>query len=203
MIKRNFQQELNELIAQLSQEQRKPKLLLHSCCAPCSSYCIEYLSQYFELTIFFYNPNIHPKAEYEKRLSWQNYLLEELPAAKNITLIAGEYIPETFFTKIKGWETEKEGGKRCEVCYSMRLEESAKTAKVGLFDYFSTVLTISPHKNAQTINILGEEIGKKYGIKFLTADFKKNNGYLQSLNLCKTYNLYRQNYCGCTFSQVD
>ena len=177
--------------------QGREKLALHSCCGPCSSYVIEYLSQYFDITVFFYNPNIHPSAEYEHRLSEQKRLCEIM----KIPMIDCDYLPDDFFDFVKGLEKEKEGGQRCTKCFEMRLDYTAKKAKQNGFALFATTLTVSPHKNAPLINGIGESISKKYDIKWLPSDFKKRSGYLRSIRLSEQYELYRQNYCGCVFSK--
>ena len=175
------------------------KLLLHSCCGPCSTAVIEKLKDFFDITVFFYNPNIHDKAEYEKRLSFQKKVCE----INNLPLIEGEYDTENFFSLVKGKEEEKEGGERCFICYEMRLYKTAQTARDKGFDFFTTTLTVSPLKNAEHINGIGEKLEKETGVKFLKSDFKKENGYLRSIELSKEYGLYRQNYCGCVFSEND
>lgn len=177
----------------------KPKLLLHSCCAPCSSSVLERIEQYFDVTVLYYNPNIHPKEEYIKRKQEQIRLLEEL----NIKFLDCEYGDNDYFRAVCGLEGGLEGGARCEKCFRLRLEYTAKTAKENGFDIFGTTLTVSPHKNAVLINSIGEELSKKYGINFLYSDFKKEDGYLKSITLSKQYGLYRQNYCGCKFSQTN
>ncbi|MBQ8606086.1 MAG: epoxyqueuosine reductase QueH [Clostridia bacterium] len=194
MITINYQLELDKYIESM---QGKEKLALHSCCGPCSSYVIEYLSQYFDITVFFYNPNIHPNAEYEHRLSEQKRLCEIM----NIPMIDCDYLPDDFFNFVKGLENEKEGGQRCTKCFEMRLDYTAKKAKQNGFALFATTLTVSPHKNAPLINGIGESISKKYDIKWLPSDFKKRSGYLRSIRLSEQYELYRQNYCGCVFSK--
>lgn len=172
-------------------------LLLHSCCGPCSTRCLEMLKDIFEVTVYFYNPNITEAAEYEKRRREQVRLLEQTGWAK---LIFGEYNPQEFFSAVRGLENEREGGKRCFTCYALRLESTAKCAKEGGYDYFCTTLSVSPHKNAAWINELGARFSQQYGVRFLPSDFKKENGYLRSVELAQIYGLYRQNYCGCIFS---
>lgn len=197
--KRNFQRELDKIIQIHQQNGEKPTVLLHSCCGPCSSYVLEYLTQYFNVKLFFYNPNIQPSEEYEKRLSAQKDVLEKMNFSE-VELIEGEYIPEDFFKTVKGLENEPEGGKRCEVCIKMRMEKAALKAKECKTDYFATTLTVSPHKNAVYINKTGEELEKELDISYLISDFKKKNGYKRSTELCRIHNIYRQNYCGCIFS---
>lgn len=203
MNKRNFQKELDRILAGIEKEGTVPTLFLHSCCAPCSSYCLEYLSSYFSITVFYYNPNIFPDSEYEDRVNEQERLIRELneEGVKNrISLVKGEYRPEVFYQAIKGLEKEPEGGERCTECFKLRLEESARLAKAGGFDYFTTTLTISPLKDAERLNRIGEEAGARHGVRFLNSDFKKKNGYKRSTELSKEHDLYRQNYCGCVYS---
>lgn len=178
-----------------------PSLLLHSCCAPCSSYCIEYLSRYFNITVFYYNPNIYPEDEYEKRKAEQKRLINEMKTKYPVKMLDCDFEKEKFYSAVRGLETAREGGERCFVCYRLRLEKTASKARKNNFDYFTTTLTISPLKNAQKINEIGEELSREYGVKFLPSDFKKKEGYKRSIELSREYNLYRQNYCGCIFSQ--
>ena len=178
-----------------------PSLLLHSCCAPCSSYVLEYLSRYFQITVFYYNPNITNKEEYLKRKQEQIRLISELPAINKINILDADYKPEKFFEISKGLEDCREGGERCFKCYKLRLEATAKAAKENNFDYFCTTLTISPLKNAQKINEIGHMLGDEYQIPFLPSDFKKKEGFKKSIELSSQYNLYRQNYCGCIYSK--
>ena len=177
-----------------------PKLLLHSCCAPCSSACLERLFPFFKITVFFFNPNITDEEEYFHRLSEQKRFLSEAYGEK-INIIDGRYNQSEFFTIAKGLEKVEEGGERCYKCYESRIEETAKTAKEGGYDFFCTTLSLSPHKNAEWINGLGSIYSEKYGVKFLPSDFKKRDGYRRSIELSKEYGLYRQNYCGCIFSK--
>lgn len=200
-MKLNYQKILDKKLEELLASNEVPSLLLHSCCAPCSSYVLEYLSQFFNITIFYYNPNIHPELEYRKRVEEQKEFIEKLPVKRKINFIEGKYLPEEFFDIAKGLEEEREGGIRCFKCYELRLKEAAKKAKELNFDYFTTVLSISPHKNAEKINEIGEKISQEFGVKFLNSDFKKKNGYKRSIELSKDYNLYRQDYCGCVYSQ--
>lgn len=198
MQKINYQKQLDNIIENL---QNAPKLLLHSCCAPCSSHCIEYLSQYFNITVLYYNPNIYPEAEYEKRKAEQKRLISEMETKYPVKMLDCDFESEKFYSAVKGLENCREGGERCFICYRLRLEKTAIEAKNNGFDYFTTTLTISPLKNAQKINEIGEELAEKYCVKFLPSDFKKREGYKRSIELSKVYNLYRQNYCGCVFSQ--
>ncbi len=207
MNKRNYQKELDQLIARLQAEgvitaETAPTLLLHSCCAPCSSYTLEYLSQYFRITVLYFNPNIMRKEEYEKRVAEQQRLIEEMGSPRGgLAFVAGRYDPREFVQAVKGLEQEPEGGARCRVCYRLRLEEAAKVAKEGGFDYFCTTLSISPLKHADWLNEIGEELAEKYGVSWLPSDFKKKGGYKRSIELSKEYNLYRQNFCGCEYSK--
>lgn len=202
-MKRNFQILLDETIEKITTEQKVPQLLLHSCCAPCSSYVLEYLSEYFKITVFYYNPNIYPNEEYQRRMEEQRDFISKLRPKNSISFMEATYNPDTFYELTKGLEKEKEGGKRCYLCYKMRMEEAATIAKTNHFDYFTTTLSISPYKNAEWINEIGEELEKKYHISYLYADFKKKNGYKRSIELSKEYHLYRQDYCGCVFSKTE
>ena len=203
MNRRNYQRELEAVIKENESKSRVPRLLLHSCCAPCSSYVLEYLSDYFEITVFYYNPNISPAEEYEKRAAEQQHLIRELPAKHPIHLVVGAYEPERFYAVSRGLEQVPEGGERCFRCFRLRLEEAAKMAAEGGFDYFATTLTISPLKNAQKLNEIGEELSELYQVEHLPSDFKKKIGYKRSVELSALYGLYRQNYCGCVFSKRD
>lgn len=203
MINRNFQKEMDSLIEKLKSEDRVPTLMLHSCCAPCSSYVLEYLSEYFSITVVFYNPNISKSEEYDLRLAEQKRLISEMNFRNPVSLIAGEYIPGDFFKIAKGLEDCRERGERCHRCYRLRLEYAAKLAKENGSDYFATTLTLSPLKDAKAINAIGEELSEKYGIPYLASDFKKKEGYKRSLELSKEYNLYRQDFCGCVYSQIE
>ncbi len=198
----NFQENLEKEIDKIIESKKTPSLLLHSCCAPCSSYVLEYLSNYFKITILYYNPNISPKEEFTKRCEEQKRLISEMPLKNKVDFIEGVYDNNRYEELIKGKEQEKEGGSRCHICYNMRLEETAKLAKEKGYDYFTTTLSISPYKNAKVLNEIGEALAKKYGINYLYADFKKKNGYKRSIELSKEYNLYRQNYCGCKYSRI-
>ena len=201
--KKNYQKEMEKLLEKLKKEGRVPSLLLHSCCAPCSSYVLEYLSQYFYITVFYYNPNIYPDTEYEKRVLEQQQLIGKIQAKYPISFLAGAYEKSLFYDTVRGMEKEKEGGKRCFCCYEMRLREAAKEAKKGNFDYFTTTLSISPMKNAAKLNEIGEQIGKEEGVSYLLSDFKKKNGYKRSVELSELFGLYRQDYCGCIFSKQE
>ena len=196
---RNYSKELDSVIEKNRAAGVVPSLLLHACCAPCSSYCLEYLSDHFRITVFYYNPNIYPPEEYEKRVSEIRRLIREMPARYPVDLIEGEYDPGRFFAAAKGLENVREGGERCAVCFRLRLEETARAADEGGFDFFTTTLTISPLKNAGLINSIGESIDCK--AMWLPSDFKKKNGYKRSIELSKEYGLYRQNFCGCVYSK--
>ena len=196
----NYQKELDKLLAQLEKEERVPSLLLHSCCAPCSSYVLEYLGQYFNITVFYYNPNIFPESEYTKRILEQQTLIGQMRVKYPVSFIAGSYDKDRFYEMAKGLEHVKEGGERCLKCYELRLRESAWIAKCGGFDYFTTTLSISPMKNAARLNEIGLRLQEEYGVNYLISDFKKKNGYKRSIELSKEYGLYRQDYCGCVFS---
>lgn len=199
----NYQKILDKELDRIQSNNITPTLLLHSCCAPCSSYVIEYLSKYFKITVFYYNPNISPDNEYRYRANEQTRLIESMPLENPVEFLEGEYIPDDFFDISKGLENEPEGGARCAKCFNLRLSKTAETAKQGNYDYFTTTLTISPLKNAKLINNIGIELSKKYDVPYLQSDFKKKNGYKRSIVLSKEYNLYRQNYCGCIFSKND
>lgn len=199
----NYQKELEKLIDKNVQADYVPTLLLHSCCAPCSSYVLEYLTKYFSITDFFYNPNITLAEEYKKRTIELEKFISKFPASHKVTFLEGNYEPERYFAEIKGLEKEPEGGARCEVCFRLRLEEAAKMAKEHGMEYFATTLTISPMKNAALLNQIGQEVAEQYGVKYLPSDFKKKNGYKRSIELSREYDLYRQDYCGCAFSKAQ
>lgn len=199
MNKINYQKETDSVIESLNGT--VPTLLLHSCCAPCSSYTLEYLSRYFSITVFYFNPNISPKAEFDKRFAEQKRLIEALPSENKISLICGDYNYDEFLNIARGYESVPEGGERCFRCYRMRLEKTAELAKQKGFDYFCTTLSISPLKNSQKINEIGFDVAEKYGVKWLPSDFKKREGYKRSIELSREYDLYRQNFCGCVFSK--
>lgn len=201
MQKRNYQKELDKVIDDITKKGIRPSLLLHSCCAPCSSYVLEYLISYFNITLYYYNPNISPKSEYDFRISELHRLVSEMGI--NIKIIDGEYEPEIFEKIAKGLENESEQGTRCMKCYRLRLERSAQIAKEQGFNYFTTTLSISPMKNAEALNSIGSTLADKYGVAYLFSDFKKREGYKRSIELSKKYNLYRQNYCGCRFSKAQ
>ena len=196
----DYQKELDKLTEQIKVSDKVPTLLLHACCAPCSSYCLEYLSQFFSITVFFYNPNIYPAQEYSVRADEIRRLVSESEYKNPVTVIEGDFNPAEFYEAVKGYEKEKEGAERCFICYRLRLEKAAQLARELGFDYFTTTLTISPLKNAAKINEIGLELAEKYGVSHLPSDFKKKNGYKRSIELSKEHSLYRQNYCGCVFS---
>jgi len=199
----NYQLELDKIIDRIRSEEngKIPRLLIHSCCAPCSSYVLEYLSDFFAITVYYYNPNIYPESEYYKRVKEQERLIKSMPLKNPVLFVEGEYEPQKYYDLVKGHENDPEGGDRCAICYRMRLEEAAKTARQGGYDYFTTTLTVSPYKNAEKLNKIGSEAAEIYGVRFLPSDFKKRNGYKRSIELSWEYGLYRQDYCGCVFSQ--
>lgn len=203
MEKINYQKILDTIINGISDSKKIPTLMLHSCCAPCSSYVLEYLAEFFSITVVYYNPNIYPEAEFYKREEEQRRLIEELPAKNRITLLKQPYDDREFYDAVKGLEHIKEGGERCFACYRLRLERAAQLAKEQGFDYFTTTLTLSPLKNSQIINRIAEEVAEQYGVAHLPSDFKKREGYKRSIELSREYGLYRQDYCGCVFSQRE
>ena len=201
-MKRNYQKELDAIIEDIKRTGIRRRLLLHSCCAPCSSYCLLYLAEFFDITDLYYNPNITDQAEYDKREKELGRLIEAYNAqGKNIRYIEEAYEPALFFALTKGLYDVPEGGERCYICYKMRLQKAAQYAKEGGFDYFTTTLSISPLKNADWINEIGEALAQEYGVKHLPSDFKKRDGYKKSIELSREYGLYRQDYCGCVFSK--
>ncbi len=200
MNRRNYQKELDHILERLAAQEEAPALLLHSCCAPCSSYVLEYLSSFFKITVFYYNPNIYPESEYRARAEEQERLIKELPAAHPVSFLEGRYLPKDFYAVTKGMEQLPEGGERCFACYRLRLSEAARAAKEGGFHYFATTLSISPLKNAEKLNEIGESLASEYGVVWLPSDFKKRDGYKRSIQLSKEYGLYRQDYCGCVYS---
>lgn len=200
-MKKNYQLILDSEISNLNG--RRAKLLLHSCCAPCSTYVLEYLSRFFDITVFYYNPNIYPKDEFFMRVNEQKRLIETMFPDSSVGFIEGEYDDDRFYAAVKGLEKLGEGSQRCYECFKLRFEETAKRAAEGGFEYFTTTLSISPHKNSQVLNELGADIAEKYGIKYLFSDFKKKNGYKRSCELSAQFGIYRQNYCGCVFSKNE
>lgn len=199
----NYQLILNKTLENITKEGIRPRLLLHVCCAPCSSYCMEYLCKYFEITLYFYNPNISSKEEYDKRLKELHRFIGIFPPAQDVHIIDAPYEPEVFEKIAKGLEDCKERGPRCYKCYRLRLEKTAQYMNEhrDSFDYFTTTLSISPHKNAEWLNSIGAELSERYSLPYLFSDFKKKGGYLRSIELSQEYELYRQNFCGCRFSQ--
>ncbi len=197
----NYQKELEKILKQLKKDNQMPKLLLHSCCAPCSSYVMEYLTEYFEITVFYYNPNISPESEYTKRICEQQRLIDEMALKRPVRFLAGNYDSARFYEMARGLEQEREGGERCFRCYELRLGETARIAKEAGFDFFTTTLSISPLKNAAKLNEIGLRLGAEAGVPYLVSDFKKKNGYKRSIELSAQYGLYRQNFCGCVFSR--
>ena len=199
-MKHNYQLELDKIIESLGDNRR---LLLHSCCAPCSSYVLEYLTEYFDITVYYYNPNITSGDEYKKRIDEERRLIGLLPVRRPAKFIAGEYEPELFLRLARGREELPEGGARCFDCYRLRLDRTARymSEHLGMYDYFATTLTLSPHKNAEKLNEIGFEVAAKYGVNYLPSDFKKREGYKRSIELSRVYSLYRQDYCGCEYSR--
>lgn len=201
--KENYQLSLERTLKAIEGLENKKTLLLHACCAPCSSYVLEYLSKYFDITLFFYNPNIYPEEEFRFREDELRRLIREMPLPDSVNIISGRYDPTEFFDIARSYEDLPEGDERCHRCYALRLEESARAAKEGGFDYFCTTLSISPYKNAEWLNTIGKEMSEKYGVGYLFSDFKKKNGYKRSCQLSEQYSLYRQDYCGCVFSKRE
>lgn len=195
----NYQNVLMDIINSL---EYKPNLLLHSCCGPCSTQVLSFLAPYFNITVLYYNPNIEPFTEYEKRKQEQIRFIKEFNHS-NITFLDCDYDNNAFTEAVKGLENEKEGGARCPVCFRVRLEKTARVAKEKKYDFFGTTLTVSPYKNSKQINLIGHALEKRYNVKFLYSDFKKKDGYKKSIELSKQYNLYRQNYCGCNYGRVE
>ncbi len=199
-MKINYQLLCDEKIKKLTANGKRPRLLLHSCCGPCSSYVLEYLYAFFDITVLFFNPNIYPEDEYKKRLSEQKKLIELMNFENPVSLLTVPYDYYEFLTSSSGLENEKEGGARCTECFRLRLGRCAEIAKERGFDVFATTLSVSPHKNAELLNSIGEELSGKYGVAYLPSDFKKREGYKRSIELSKKYDIYRQEYCGCEFS---
>ena len=200
-MKVNYQIEMERELARIAESGRRPRLLLHCCCAPCSSYVLERLNSIFEIAVFFYNPNIYPQAEFEKRVEEQRRLVAEMPHEGRIEVIRGDYNPDAFLRMCRGHEEDPEGGERCTRCFRLRLSETAKLAALRGDDYFTTTLSISPLKDAQRLNAIGSEYARTFDVPYLFSDFKKKNGYKRSCELSAQYGLYRQDYCGCIFSQ--
>ncbi len=199
----NYQKELEKLLASLAERGEVPTLFLHSCCAPCSSYVLEYLSGFFRITVFYYNPNIYPDEEYDKRVEEQRRFIEQLPAKYPISFVEGDFDKERFYAMARGKEHLPEGGERCRACYELRLREAAEHARRLGFDFFTTTLSISPLKNAAWLNEIGLRLEQEFGVRYLVSDFKKKDGYRRSTELSRAYGMYRQDYCGCVFSKAE
>ena len=202
-MKQNYQLILDKTLENIKKREDRPSLLLHACCAPCSSYVLEYLSKYFDITLFFYNPNIFPQDEHDLRYAELERLIKDMGLDEKVAFVRADYEPELFFEIARGLEELPEGGERCRKCYEQRIEKTARAALVGKFDYFSTTLSISPYKNAQWLCEIGSQMGEKYGIPYLLSDFKKRGGYKRSCELSEQYKLYRQDFCGCVYSKRD
>lgn len=199
-MKVNYQILCDEIIEEALMQESRPSLLLHSCCGPCSTYVLEYLTQYFDVTLLFYNPNIYPEEEYNKRLENQHKVIEKYSDCSCVKIIDLPYKHDEFLDSVIGLESEAEGGARCLECFRLRMEKTAQIALEKCFDYFTTTLSVSPHKNSFVLNELGKEFSEKFGVKYLYSDFKKREGYKRSIELSKEFQLYRQEYCGCEFS---
>lgn len=199
----NYQRLLDDIIRRLEKSGEVPTLLLHCCCAPCSSYVVEYLSNYFRITTFYYNPNIFPQEEYAHRVAELKRFVAEFPTRYPVNFIEGAYEPKRYYEAVKGLEREKEGGARCRKCFELRLGEAAKTARELGCDYFTTTLSISPMKDAAILNEIGEMMGEKYGVRHLPSNFKRKGGFLRSTELSREYGLYRQDFCGCVYSKAE
>lgn len=199
----NYQKKMEDLIAEFCTGDKVPSLLLHSCCAPCSSYCIKVLAQFFKVTVLYYNPNIYPEEEYRMRVKEQERFIREFPTKHPVSFVEGAYDTELFYEMAKDKEKDVEGGERCFCCYEMRLRKTAEYAKQFGFDFFTTTLSISPLKNAAKLNEIGGRLAQEYGVQYLFSDFKKKEGYKQSTEISKEYGMYRQYYCGCIYSKRD
>lgn len=202
-VKQNYQLMLDAVLKDTVKSGKRPRLLLHACCAPCSSYVLEYLCSYFSVTLFFFNPNISPRAEYDMRYSELYRLVDAMGLGESVGFIDGEYEPERFYDAVRGLEELPEGGERCRICYELRLNETARVAAEGDFDFFTTTLSISPYKNAEWLNTTGRNAADKFGSRYLFSDFKKRNGYKRSIELSEKYGLYRQDFCGCVYSRAE
>ena len=203
IMKINYQKMLDDELCKIEKSGVRPTLLLHACCAPCSSYVLEYLKKYFDITVYFYNPNIYPKEEYDFRADEMSRFAGLITESSDIKVICENYNPSEFYEAIKGYENEGELSDRCKLCYGLRLDKTAKLASKKGYDYFTTTLSISPHKNAEWLNKIGEKCAEKYNLKYLFSDFKKKNGYKRSCELSKEYGMYRQEYCGCVYSFAE
>ena len=199
----DYQRKLDGILRDLEKRGEVPSLLLHCCCAPCSTYVLEYLSNYFRITTFYYNPNIFPEEEYQHRVAELKRFSAEFPTKYPVQFLEGNYEPAKYYAAVKGLEHDPEGGARCLKCFELRLGESAKVAKELGMDYFSTTLTISPMKDAAVLNEIGEKMAEKFGVRHLPSNFKKRNGFLRSTEICKIYGLYRQDFCGCVYSKME
>lgn len=202
-MKINYQIEMERELARIQADGRRPRLLLHSCCAPCSSFVLERLMNVFDLTVFYYNPNIAPREEFLRRVEEQQRLIDAMPHERPIDLIQGEYDDRAFYELARGHEQDPEGGERCTACFRLRLGKTAEVAAQGSFDYFTTTLSISPLKDAQRLNAIGAALSAETGVPYLFSDFKKRNGYKRSCELSAQYGLYRQDYCGCIYSRME
>ena len=198
--KKNYQIILDRKLDEIKNSKNTPSLLLHSCCGPCSSYVLEYLSNYFKITVFYYNPNIYPTEEYYFREKEQEDLIKMMPFENPVNFMRAPYVPEEYYKAVSGHEQDPERGGRCTICYEQRLEETAKKAKEEGFDFFTTTLSISPYKDARRLNEIGKRMEEKYGVEYLYSDFKKRQGFKRSIELSNEYDMYRQDYCGCEFS---
>ncbi|MDD7592835.1 MAG: epoxyqueuosine reductase QueH [Peptoniphilaceae bacterium] len=196
----NYQKKMEEIIQSFPEDGPKPRLLLHSCCGPCSTAVLERLRDAFDITVYYYNPNIYPPEEYAFREREQRELLERLDAPNGLHFMKAPYRPEEYDAAVKGFEPAPEGGSRCARCFDLRLREAGRVAKAGNFDYFTTTLSLSPHKNAQLLNTIGARVAAEVGIPYLFSDFKKQNGFTRSVELTKEFGMYRQDYCGCQYS---
>lgn len=199
----NYDKRMEEMIKKYKEKGVRPRLLLHSCCAPCSSAVLERIAKAFDITVFYFNPNIEPQEEYDKRVKELEKLLSCLKGTVDISLLAGRYEPQEFYDAVKGFEQSGEGGERCYKCYELRLREAAKVASEREFDCFTTTLSISPYKRADWLNEIGQRLSEEYRVDYLYSDFKKKNGYRRSIELSKEYGLCRQDYCGCRFSKAE
>jgi predicted adenine nucleotide alpha hydrolase (AANH) superfamily ATPase len=199
-MKNNYQLMLDRTIEDIAKREARPSLLLHACCAPCSSYVLEYLSKYFDITLFFYNPNISPASEHDVRLCELERLVRDM--GLDVDIVRADYEPQKFLEIAKGLENLPEASERCRRCYELRLDKTARAAAEGGFDYFTTTLSISPHKNAEWLNQIGRELSEKYEVAYLFSDFKKRGGYKRSCELSAQFGLYRQDYCGCAYSKA-
>ena len=199
----DYQRKLDGILRDLEKRGEVPSLLLHCCCAPCSTYVLEYLSNYFRITTFYYNPNIFPEEEYQHRVAELKRFSAEFPTKYPVQFLEGNYEPAKYYAAVKGLEHDPEGGARCLKCFELRLGESAKVAKELGMDYFTTTLTISPMKDAAVLNEIGDKMAEKFGVRHLPSNFKKRNGFLRSTEICKIYGLYRQDFCGCVYSKME